>query len=105
MKTPNGFKKFYCHGLFLGAFLTAIAACSMPPKRTISQEELRHARNIAFYIIEDDPEGILKVLNSEGEVVVRADYFETPVYLQIFATPEGISLRHFDRDEYDFDEE
>ncbi len=81
-----------------------LSACSLPPERAVSYDEFRKSKGIAYYIIEDDPEGVLKVLNSRGEVVVKSDYFDEPVYLQIFATPNGLEIRHFDRDDYAFED-
>lgn len=85
--------------LFLSCF-----ACSLPPEKKYTLQEFKRSKGFAYYIIEDDPEGVLRVLNSRGDVVVKAEFFESPVYLQIFSTSEGILVRHYDRDEYDFDE-
>ena len=90
--------------LFLLNLFVFASACSLPPERPVSYDQFKKSKGIAYYIIEDDPEGVLKVLNARGEVVVKSDYFDEPVYLQIFATPEGLEIRHFYRDEYDFEE-
>lgn len=62
--------------------------------------ELKKTKNIAFYVIEDDIDGVLKVLNRDGEVIVKSSIFNEPVYLQIFATSGGIEIRHFERNEF-----
>ena len=90
--------------IFVIASFLIFEACSLPPLRPVSSDEFKKSKGIAYYIIEDDPEGVLKVLNSRGEVVVKSDYFDEPVYLQIFATDKGLEIRHFDRNEYDFEE-
>ena len=89
------------------AVLSAIllASCSIAPDKKISEKELMRSRNAALYVIEDDIEGVLKILNSKGEVVVNSTRLDNPVYLQIFATPDGIEVRPFDKSEYDFNGE
>ena len=79
-----------------------LSSCSIAPTKEISQQDLLRSRETALYIIEDDIDGVLKVLNNKGEVVVNSTRFDTPVYLQIFATPKGIEVRQFDKTEYDF---
>ncbi|MBE9536021.1 MAG: hypothetical protein IMF07_02475 [Proteobacteria bacterium] len=60
---------------------------------------------IVYYIIEDEMEGMLAVLNRDGEVVVKAQYFEKPVILKVFATDnEGIVVQKFDPDTWGFDD-
>jgi hypothetical protein len=83
--------------------LTSIlSSCSIAPNREISQKDLLRSRKTALYVIEDDIDGVLKVLNNKGEVVVNSTRLDNPVYLQIFATPGGIEVRQFDKSEYDF---
>ena len=85
--------------IILASFLSS---CSIAPNRKISQKELLRSRETALYIIEDNIDGVLKVLNNRGEVVVNSTRLDNPVYLQIFATPDGIKVRQFDKEEYDF---
>lgn len=80
-----------------------LSSCSIAPNKEITQQELLRSRGVAYYIIEDDMDGVLKILNNKGEVVVNSTRFDNPVYLQIFATPDGdIEVRQFDKEEYDF---
>ena len=93
--------KKYLSLLFLLIFVTLpLASCSITPERQVSLAELQRTKDIAYYIIEDDMEGVLKILNSDGEVVVRSELFSEPVYLQIFSTSGGIEIRSFSRDQY-----
>ena len=82
----------------------ALSSCSIAPDKNISKNDLLRSRGASLYIIEDDIDGVLKILNDKGEVVVNSTRFDDPVYLQIFATPEGIEVRQFDKNEYNFDE-
>ncbi len=90
---------FITYTIILASFLSS---CSIAPNRKISQKELLRSRETALYIIEDNIDGVLKVLNNKGEVVVNSTRLDNPVYLQIFATPNGIEVRQFDKSEYDF---
>jgi len=88
----------------------SLSACSIAHSKNISKTDLLRSKAVAIYVIEDDIDGVLKVLNNKGEVVVNSVRFDTPVYLQIFATPAGIKVQQFDKievrsydkDEYDF---
>ena len=95
--------KFVLH-IFVLCTLMLLFSCSLPIERAVSVNELKRSKGIAYYIIEDAPESVLKVLNDRGEVVVKSDYFDEPVYLQIFSTPHGLEIRHFDRDDYGFED-
>ena len=89
--------------IFTTIILTSfLSSCSIAPNKEISQQELLRSRGVALYIIEDDMDGVLKVLNAKGEVVVNSTHLDNPVYLQIFATPDGIEVRQFDKEESDF---
>jgi len=86
--------------------------CSHRPEKTVDTlpgrmffGDFKSIKRSKFYVIEDSPGGVLKILNENGEVVVNASYQKRPVYLQIFATSEGLVFRHYDKDEYDFEEE
>lgn len=92
------------HILFISTIIltSLLSSCSIAPTKEISQKDLLRSRETALYIIEDDIDGVLKVLNNKGEVVVNSTRLDNPVYLQIFATPDGIEVRQFDKEEYDF---
>ncbi|MDT8318818.1 MAG: hypothetical protein RQ824_12650 [bacterium] len=84
-------------------FLTSLlSSCSIAPDKEITQKEFLRSRGVAYYVIEDDIDGVLKVLNNKGEVVVNSTRFDKPVYLQIFATPDGIEVRQFNKEDYGF---
>jgi len=79
-----------------------MSSCSIAPNKEITQQEFLRSRGAAYYVIEDDIDGVLKVLNDKGEVVVNSTRLDNPVYLQIFATPDGIEVKEFSKEEYDF---
>ncbi len=90
--------------IVFAVLVLSLTSCSMPPRHKMTVKQFTRHRAIAYYIIEDDPEGVVKVLNSKGDVVVKAGYFNRPVYLKIYYTSKGIIVRHYDIDEYDFGE-
>ncbi|MDH3974057.1 MAG: hypothetical protein OEV42_07245 [Deltaproteobacteria bacterium] len=93
--------KTYLSTLFVLLFIPlTLSSCSLTPEREVSLAELRSTRNIAYYIIEDDMDGVLKVLNRDGEVTLKSEFFKEPVYLKIFATSDGIQIRHYHRNEF-----
>jgi len=58
--------------------------------------------DVAYYIVEDEMEGVLTVLNRDGEAVVKAEYFDRPVLIKIFATDDqGIVVQEFDPDTWE----
>lgn len=94
------------HILFFSIKILLLAgllpSCSVSPDKIISKDDLLRSKGTAYYVIEDDIDGVLKILNDKGEVVVNSTRRDNPVYLQIFATPEGIEVRQFDKSDYDF---
>ncbi|HEY6838124.1 MAG TPA: hypothetical protein VI389_05205 [Geobacteraceae bacterium] len=73
------------------------SACSLPPERAVTKEELYSTSIYNYYVIKDSPESVLNALNREGEVVLEAKYKETPVYLKITATAGGLKVSVFER--------
>jgi len=58
--------------------------------------------DVAYYIVEDEMEGVLTVLNRDGEAVVKAKSFDRPVLIKIFATDDqGIVVQEFDPDTWE----
>jgi len=79
----------------------ALLACSIPPEKPVTREELMKTRIYNTYIIEESPEQVLNALNTNGEVVLESkrnvpgkDY---PVHLKLLATSEGIEVVDYDR--------
>jgi len=71
-------------------FLALFLACSLPPDVPVTKEALDNTKLYERFVIEENPETLIYVLNKKGEMVVRAMYRNTPVYIKIFATSRGI---------------
>ena len=79
-----------------------IFGCSLaPPGVKVTMNKLVRS-DVAYYIVEDEMEGVLTVLNRDGEAVVKAKYFDQPVLIKIFATDDqGIVVQQFDPDTWE----
>ena len=73
------------------------AACSLPPERPLSRQDLSRTNVYRTYEIEESPEAVLNALNREGEVVLEGQYRKRPVYIKMMATSDGIEVYHYNR--------
>lgn len=64
--------------------------CSIAPDVPVTKEALDNTKLYERFVIEESPDTLIHVLNKKGEMVVRATYRNTPVYIKIFATSRGI---------------
>jgi len=78
-----------------------LAACSLPPERPVTREQLMRTGIYTRFIIEESPEQVLNALNAYGEAILEAkrnypgkDY---PVHIKLLATSEGIEVLDYDR--------
>jgi len=78
-----------------------LTACSLPPDKPVTREELMKTRIYSRFIIEESPEQVLNALNAYGEAILEAkrnvpgkDY---PVHVKLLATSEGIEVLDYDR--------
>lgn len=85
--------------LLLSALLasTLLLACSLPPDKPITRKELGQSGIYRTYKIEESPEEVLNALNMEGEVVLKGQYGERPVYIKVLATADGLEVTAYDR--------
>ena len=82
----------------LMVLLTALLlACSLPPDQPVTRKELGQSGIYRTYKIEESPEEVLNALNMEGEVILRGEYRDRPVYIKVLATAAGLEVTAFDR--------
>ena len=79
-----------------------LSACSLFFGKTISEEDLKRDRTLAIYNIGEDLKLLARELNKRGEAVVIGEFDGMKVYLQIFATTEGLVVKEHDIYEYNF---
>ena len=77
--------------LFLILCLTA--ACSLPPEKPFTKEQLYKTGIYTYFTVDDSPESVLSAINKEGEVVLNAKYRNRDVYIKLLATLEGITVQ------------
>ena len=79
--------------------LLIVSACSLPPERKITLEQLRRS-DLAYYVIKDELSSVLDELNKTGAVIVTAEYFGNEVLIKIYATSnEGLVVEQFQQEE------
>lgn len=78
-----------------------LTACSLPPDKPVTRDELMKTRIYSMYIIEESPEQVLNALNVYGEAILEAKRNikgkEYPVHVKLLATSEGIEVLDYDR--------
>ena len=79
-----------------------LAGCSLFFGNTISAEDLKKDHTLRIYRIGEDFTLIARELNKRGEAVVIGRFDEIQVYLQIFATREGLIVNVYDIYDYNF---
>lgn len=79
----------------------ALAACSLPPEKPVTRQELNQTGLYNRFEIKESPEMILNALNRNGEVILEGkrkirgkDY---PVYIKLLAAPEGLEVLDYDK--------
>ncbi len=79
----------------------ACVGCSLPPAEPITIDELMGTKVFRIYKIEDSPEDVLRVLNRDGEVIVKGERTvrgkKLPVYVKILATSDGMEVTDYER--------
>ena len=83
--------------LMMVLLVSLVLGCSLPPDKPVTRKELGQSGVYRTYKIEESPEEVLNALNMEGEVVLRGEYKNRPVYIKILATSEGLEVTSFDR--------
>ncbi|MBW2478175.1 MAG: hypothetical protein JRE16_09630 [Deltaproteobacteria bacterium] len=81
--------------------LLTLIACSLPPERPVTRQDLMQTRVYDKYLIEESPEELLYALNTRGEVVVESQRNipgkEFLIYLKLLATADGVEVLEYDR--------
>lgn len=79
--------------LFLLVMLVCVfSACSLPPERPFTKEQLYKTGIYTYYTIQDSPESVLSAINKEGEVVLNASYRGRAVWIKLLGKMDGIKI-------------
>lgn len=77
--------------LFL--MLCICGACSLPPERPFTKEQLYKTNIYTYFTLEDSPESVLSAINKDGEVVLNAKYRGRDVWIKLLGKLEGITVQ------------
>ncbi len=80
--------------LFPALLLTLLVctACSLPPEKPFTKEQLYKTGIYTYFTINDSPESVLSAINKDGEVVLDAMYRKRPVWIKLLGKLEGITV-------------
>jgi hypothetical protein len=77
--------------------IAVCAACSMPPDRPVTKDELYKTGIYTYFTINDSPESVISAINKEGEVILDAKYRNRPVWIKILGKSEGLTVQVIER--------
>lgn len=83
--------------LWLAVLVFAFVACSLPPERPVTKDQLFQTGIYNYYTINDSPESVLAALNRDGEVILEASFKERPLYIKILAQTQGLKVSVYER--------
>jgi hypothetical protein len=69
------------------------AACSLPPEKAFTKEQLYKTGIYTYFTVEDSPESVLSAINKDGEVVLSAKYRNRDVWIKLLGKIEGITVQ------------
>ncbi len=73
--------------------LCLCGACSLPPEKPFTKEQLYKTGIYTYYTVEDSPESVLSAINKDGEVVLSAKYRNRDVWIKLLGKIEGITVQ------------
>jgi hypothetical protein len=76
--------------------LAMISACSIPPEKAVTRQDLFRTNIFNQFTIKDSPESVVAALNREGEVVLEGKTkFGEIYFIKILATQKGLKMRYY----------
>jgi hypothetical protein len=81
--------------------LLVLAACSLPPEKLVTRNDLMRTSVYHKYVIQEAPEEVVNALNKDGEVILESRRnipgTNIPVHVKILATSEGLDVLEYER--------
>ncbi len=74
-------------------FLIICAACSLPPEKPFTKEQIYKTGIYTYYTVEESPESVLSAINKDGEVVLNAKYRNRDVWIKLLGKLDGITVQ------------
>lgn len=69
------------------------SACSLPPERPFTKDELYKTGIYTYFTVNDSPESVLSAINKDGEVILDAKYRNRAVWIKILGKLEGLTIQ------------
>ncbi|MSN25773.1 MAG: hypothetical protein GJV46_07860 [Geobacter sp.] len=73
------------------------AACSLPPDKPFTKEDLYKTGIYTYFTVNDSPESVLSAINKEGEAILDAKYRNRPVWIKLLGKVDGLSIQIIER--------
>ncbi len=77
--------------------LMVCAACSLPPDKPFTKEDLYKTGIYTYFTVNDSPESVLSAINKEGEAILDAKYRNRPVWIKLLGKVDGLSIQIIER--------
>jgi len=77
--------------------LIVCAACSLPPDKPFTKEDLYKTGIYTYFTVNDSPESVLSAINKEGEAILDAKYRNRPVWIKLLGKVDGLSIQIIER--------
>ncbi|RII31344.1 MAG: hypothetical protein CXR30_00585 [Geobacter sp.] len=72
-------------------------ACSLPPERPFTKDDLYKTGIYTYFTINDSPESVISAINKDGEVILDAMYRKRSVWIKILGKQEGLKVEVIER--------
>jgi len=73
--------------------IVACAACSLPPERPFTKEDLYKTGIYTYFTVNDSPESVLSAINKDGEVILDAKYRNRAVWIKLLGKTDGMTVQ------------
>lgn len=69
------------------------AACSLPPEKPFTKEDLYKTGIYTYFTVNDSPESVLSAINKDGEVILDAKYRNRAVWIKLLGKTDGMTVQ------------
>ncbi|MDO9308051.1 MAG: hypothetical protein Q7V04_03200 [Deltaproteobacteria bacterium] len=73
--------------------IVVCAACSLPPERPFTKEDLYKTGIYTYFTVNDSPESVLSAINKDGEVILDAKYRNRAVWIKLLGKTDGMTVQ------------
>ena len=73
--------------------IVVCAACSLPPEKPFTKEDLYKTGIYTYFTVNDSPESVLSAINKDGEVILDAKYRNRAVWIKLLGKTDGMTVQ------------